>query len=52
MSTGKAGTPNPCETTTLAVLWPTPGNFSNSFILLGTTPLNLLTRIFDRFEIA
>lgn len=38
LRTGKAGTPNPCDTTTLAVLWPTPGSASSSSRERGTCP--------------
>ncbi len=38
VSTGNAGTPNACAITTLAVLWPTPGNSSSSANVLGTSP--------------
>ena len=40
--TAKAGNPKPWDITTLAVLWPTPGNFSSSSNVLGTLPLCFL----------
>ena len=51
MSTGKAGCPNPCDITTLAVLCPTPGKLSRDSKFSGTSELNLFTIIFDSFEI-
>jgi hypothetical protein len=38
VSTGKAGTPNAWDITTLAVLCPTPGRASSSSKLFGTWP--------------
>ena len=52
MSTGNAGCPNPWDITTLAVLCPTPGNFSSSSKSSGTSLLNFFTRILDKFKIA
>ena len=51
VSTGNAGCPNPCDITTLAVLWPTPGKLSRSLKLSGTFELNLSTIILDRLNI-
>ena len=47
VSTGNAGVPKAWETTTLAVLCPTEGNFSSSLMSFGTTPLNFSIKIFD-----
>ena len=52
VSTGKAGYPNPWDITTLAVLWPTPGSFSNSSNEFGTLPLCLSIIISDNSWIA
>ena len=52
VSTGKAGTPNAWDMTTLAVLCPTPGSSSSSAKVFGTDPPCFSTRSFDRPEIA
>ena len=51
VSTGKAGTPKPCDITTLAVLCPTPGSFSRLLKLFGTFPSYFSYSILDNSEI-
>ncbi len=50
VSTGKAGTPKACTSTTLAVLWPTPGSASSAPSSPGTRPPCSATMRFARAE--